>query len=132
MDDEQKLQAELKQLEQLITSMRTLPSGEAREAALAPLVKRQDEIRAILRGSGAIAQGDQAKAVGERGIIAETVSGSAITGDNNSVQHIVNHYYYNHGKEAFDASKLRQQIGDYLTWLQDRCGTIELRGIQAL
>lgn len=81
-------------------------------------------------GSGVTAQGPKAKATGKRGVIAKTVGANIITGDNNSLLHIINHYYLDQAKEVPDSTGLHRQIGSYLTWLQDRSGTIELRGIK--
>ena len=44
-----------------------------------------------------------------------------------SVQTIIN-LYQNTGGQITDENILRRQIVDYLTWMQDRYGTIELRG----
>ncbi len=52
-----------------------------------------------------------------------------VTGDNNSVTYIINQYNTNNLNPA-DPEALRRHIADYLTWMRDRCGTIELRGIK--
>jgi hypothetical protein len=52
-----------------------------------------------------------------------------ITGDNISVTYIVRQYLTRGGQPP-DQVALRQQIASYLTWMGDRCGTIELRGIK--
>ena len=55
------------------------------EAVLAPLKERQTSLRTQLWGSGAVAQGDQAKAAGERSIVADTIHGSVVTGNGSQV-----------------------------------------------
>jgi hypothetical protein len=52
-----------------------------------------------------------------------------ITGDNNSVTYIIKQFNTNNPNPA-DPEALRQHIADYLTWMRDHCGTIELRGIK--
>ena len=44
-------------------------------------------------------------------------------------QHIINHYYAS-GGQAQDKAQLQTQITSYLRWLAERCGRIELRGIE--
>ncbi|MCP4287419.1 MAG: SUMF1/EgtB/PvdO family nonheme iron enzyme, partial [Gammaproteobacteria bacterium] len=52
-----------------------------------------------------------------------------ITGDGNSVRTIIN-YYRDQADQPPDEATLRRQIASYLTWMLDRYGTIELRGIK--
>ena len=78
--------------------------------------------------SGAAAQGWGSTAFGERAIQAEQAE-VIITGDNNSVQAIIQQYS-DPGHASPDPAALREQIGHYLTWLLDWAGTLELRGIQ--
>ncbi|MBV7336071.1 CHAT domain-containing protein [Chloroflexi bacterium TSY] len=47
-------------------------------------------------------------------------------GDNSSITHIVNHY---RGDSDIDEEKVRRQITDYLIWVSERFGVIEMRGI---
>jgi formylglycine-generating enzyme required for sulfatase activity len=80
--------------------------------------------------SGAIAQGPKAKAAGKRAVITDDMHQSIVaTGDNNSISYILNQYLGRGGQKPKPAI-LRRQIDSYLTWLQDRCGTIELSGIK--
>lgn len=95
---------------------------------LAPLHQKEADLLARLIGSGAVAQGAGATAVGERGVVSET-AGLIVTGDNVSVQTIINRY--GDGREQSpDTAALSRQIDAYLTWLIDWAGTVELRGIQ--
>ncbi|HEX9971517.1 MAG TPA: NACHT domain-containing protein, partial [bacterium] len=52
-----------------------------------------------------------------------------VTGDNNSVSYILNKYF-DHGDFEAKQGDLRNQISNYLFWMCDRCGKIELRGIK--
>ena len=94
---------------------------------LARLVDNPAGVQASLHGSGAIAQGEGATAVGERGVVGQAEL--IITGDNVSVQTIIQQYGEKKTQPP-DAEALQAQIGSYLTWLQDWAGTLELRGIQ--
>ena len=86
------------------------------------------QIQATLAGSGNVAiQGSRIEA-GEKAVIASKAEGSIITGDGNSVQTIIN--YYLAGRPPAEAATLKRQVASYLTWLLDRYGKIELRGIK--
>lgn len=78
---------------------------------------------ANLTGSGALAQGDHAQAVGQQGVSANNVGGSINTGTQ-----IINNYLQ--GGQERDQASLEQHIISYLRWVQARCGHIELRGIE--
>jgi len=52
-----------------------------------------------------------------------------VTGDNNSVTYIA-HQYLAEGGRSPDQIVLHEQITGYLTWMRERFGTIELRGIK--
>ncbi|MGH7494141.1 MAG: SUMF1/EgtB/PvdO family nonheme iron enzyme [bacterium] len=60
---------------------------------------------------------------------AEIKDNITISGDNPSVTFITQQYL-KRGDAANDAVALRRHIANYLTWLRDRCGKIELRGIK--
>jgi hypothetical protein len=84
-DDRVRLEAELAKIEQAIAAqegLRGILPDEQLEATLAALREKQAAMRAQLAGSGAIAQGEKAKAAGERGVVADTIKDSTIvTGD---------------------------------------------------
>jgi formylglycine-generating enzyme required for sulfatase activity len=80
-------------------------------------------------GGGAIAQGTRAKAAGKRGVVADQIEGVTVTGDNNSITYIVKQYR-SAGESSLDEGTLHRQIAGYLTWMRERFGTIELRGIK--
>jgi GTPase SAR1 family protein len=79
------LREKLQALESLIASLKSKLEGPVLEAALAPLFQEQARTVAQLDGSGAIAEGDGATAVGERGALARDVHGHIITGDNATI-----------------------------------------------
>lgn len=108
--------------------LRGILPDEQVAATLALLQEKEAGLLVQLTGSGAMAVGEQAVAVGERGVKTDSAE-TIITGDNNSMQTIINQY--GDAREAPpDPEALQAQIGAYLTWLLDRAGTIELRGIQ--
>jgi hypothetical protein len=92
--DKNQIQTELDKINQAISAQEalrgTLPD-EQLAAMLAPLRQKQAELTAQLArgaagGSGAVAQGPGAKAVGERGVmVGGNVGGSIITGDQGHV-----------------------------------------------
>ncbi|MCB0157172.1 MAG: SUMF1/EgtB/PvdO family nonheme iron enzyme [Caldilineaceae bacterium] len=51
-----------------------------------------------------------------------------VSGDNNSVAHIVK--IFRRDDADLDEARLREQIADYLIWVRDRLGAIEMRGIR--
>ncbi len=85
-------------------------------------------LRAQLDGDGSIAQG-QSMASGRQGVTGNVRESIIVTGDNNSVSYII-HRYLNAGGHSPDQTNLRQQIAGYLTWMRERFGAIELRGIK--
>ncbi|MCP4427909.1 MAG: SUMF1/EgtB/PvdO family nonheme iron enzyme [Chloroflexi bacterium] len=128
-EKQENLQAELAKLERAINEtaarlFELLPEEDVR-TAVAPLREKQARIMVELKGSGGMAAGS-GTAVGERGIHAGDARGSIISGDNNSVNHIINYY---HSKPE-NPELLREQTAAYLSWLLDSAGTIELRGIK--
>lgn len=80
MPDTEKLQQEL---EEINKELATLKEGSR---AYQALMKDKVALEATLTGSGAVAQGDGAQAVGERGFGARDVNGSVVaTGDHNTI-----------------------------------------------
>lgn len=96
--EQNQLKKELEKIEQAITAQEALrgllPDAQI-DASLTQLRQKQSERqaqlatmtnRADLQGSGAIAQGDHARAVGERGVLVEGhVAGPIITGSGNTI-----------------------------------------------
>ena len=66
---------------------------------------------------------------GERDVVAGRDIDRAVivSGDNNSVTQIIRQYHSDDGE--IDEDALREQVADYLLWVRDRFGTIEMRGI---
>ncbi len=81
-------------------------------------------LEAEVRGPGAIAQGKDAQAAGERGVVA----GGNIDTVNTGWQ-IVNHYHAA-SDQRLSQEQIEQQVAGYLRWLQARTENIELRGIE--
>lgn len=52
-----------------------------------------------------------------------------LTGDNNSVNYVVNQYLARSDRAA-NLVELSHEIGNYVAWVRERYGTIELRGIK--
>ena len=132
------LAGELDKVQEAETRLQEILTGDQLVAALAPLRQKEMDllarlldnpagVQASLHGSGAVAQGEGATAVGERGVVGQAEL--IITGDNVSVQTIIQQYGEKKTQPP-DAEALQAQIGSYLTWLQDWAGTLELRGIQ--
>jgi formylglycine-generating enzyme required for sulfatase activity len=93
-EDQGKLQAEVRAIEQAIAiqeSLRGRLDDATIEATLAPLRQRMAAILAQVEGSGAIAQGEGATAVGERGIHAPgaAVGGSSVSGQVSAGGHFI-------------------------------------------
>jgi formylglycine-generating enzyme required for sulfatase activity len=93
---------------------------EALERRLAEL---KAEKVAPVAGSGAIAQGDS-NALGERAVMLGDNLGTVVTG----IQFVAN--YCLATGEKLSKEELARQVTGYLRWLQERCGSIELRGIE--
>jgi hypothetical protein len=131
--DKSNIQAELDKIIQAIAAQEALqgilPDAQL-EAALASLRQKQAEVteqlarataQASLTGSGAIAQGQSAKAVGERGALVEgNVGGSVITGEQSSVGGIRAHRI-----EAENVVQGMQQLGGDLAAAADAVALAE-------
>lgn len=113
--DSYKLQSELTKIEQAISNVKNLLTGEALNAALEPL----QEKKAIL----------QAQIAGDNSIINSIAHRDIVTGRNNSIYNIINQYAAVNGIQS-DPDTLQARIVDYLNWMIDRHGSIELRGIK--
>jgi formylglycine-generating enzyme required for sulfatase activity len=131
-DDQSDTRDELGKIEAALKAQEAL-RGILLDDQLNPFISslraKQITLLAQLQGSGATVQGQDAKGAGERGVVADNISGPVITGDNNSVTYFVHQYLAKVG-QLLDQEVLRQQIGNYLAWVCDRCGTLELRGIK--
>jgi formylglycine-generating enzyme required for sulfatase activity len=82
------LEAKLRELEDAIAALRKALAGPVLEATLAPLLEEQDRYRALLEGSGAVAQGEGAMAAEQRAAIARDVGGHVVTGDHVSINEL--------------------------------------------
>ena len=127
------LQKQLMQIEQAIiaqrASLQTILSEDELTAALAPLMTRQAAILAQLSEGSAQAVGQGSTAIATGGVNVSGSAGTVVTGDNNSLNLII-HQYSQGQKAPVDEATLRQQIASYLTWMAERYGRIELRGIK--
>jgi formylglycine-generating enzyme required for sulfatase activity len=128
--DRVQVEAELAKIEQGITaqeSLRGLVPDEQIEPILRSLRAKQAALQAELTGSGAIAQGKKAKAVGERGVMAKKVKGDVITGDH--VRKISAGTYVER-QEVIQpdpaARRLEQLRSRYLTRLTQSCDVLPL------
>jgi len=96
--DKPEIQQQLAEIEKQIANLEGMGgvlSAEQIQAALAPLRQKKAELESQLDGSiysaavassGAVAQGEGATAVGERGVnVGGSVGGSIITGDSNTI-----------------------------------------------
>ena len=127
-------------LDNILTQLKVMPQAQASLTAQDRKWFRdqlQQEMSALgnwprfeasLSGSGAIAQGDHAVAVGERGVNAPGNTGLIITGDNPYIEKLIISYT-SQENPAVRAETLRTQIADYLRWIDTRYGAIVLRGI---
>ena len=121
------LSSELTEVQQQVATAQerlqgALPADQV-AAMLAPLQQKELDLLArlvaSLHGSGAIAQGEGATAVGERGVhVGGGVGGHVITGDNVTV--------YPPGPAGPDASLA---LPEYLAWLMQERRSLPLRGI---
>jgi formylglycine-generating enzyme required for sulfatase activity len=128
MNDEQsrQLQAELTKLKQTMANLRELLSGEALATALAPLLTRQAELQAILTGSGAVAQGEGAQAVGESGVLVDgSVGGSIVIAKEGA------RVYIGEAPVAMPAVDRESALGRYLQHLISRNRYLQLQGIRS-
>jgi formylglycine-generating enzyme required for sulfatase activity len=78
---------------------------------------------ASVSGSGAVAQGS-GDALGERGVKVGGNARTIVTGTQ-----IVTNYYASSGAKL-SKEEIARQVTGYLRWLKERCGRIELRGIE--
>src|SRR5690606_28765025 len=87
----EELHTQLEEIRQAIAEtearLRELLPAEQLEAALAPLREQEATLKAKLKGSGAIAQGEGATALGERSIKAREFR-AATTGDNSPLTYV--------------------------------------------
>lgn len=98
--DPTQLETQLQQIDAAIAATKAALSNldaTQLDAALAPLRQQRAALQAEQHGSGAIAQGKGATAIGERGVQADKVEGHVITGDSNK---LVDGSYYEHYHEA--------------------------------
>jgi len=86
--------------------------------------KKPKRTTAKVKGSGAVAQGKKAKAVGERGMLVEGDAGNINTGTQ------VLNLYLSQGGLQRDQQTLERQVASYLGWVRDHYGRIALRGIE--
>ncbi len=111
-DDPEKLREELKKI----------------EASLSSLMERRDSLRTGLEGSGAIAQGERARAVGKRGVMARDIRGMAISGDGNIViatEAFLRQFF----PERKSEKDLRQATETYLVHLIDAYRYLDFKGM---
>jgi formylglycine-generating enzyme required for sulfatase activity len=109
----------------------TLPDGQL-EDMLAAFTKERASLRAWLWGSGAVAQGTGAQAVGQRGIGARDFQGLAITGDRNIVvlaNEVAAAFWGRFASTRLSEDELRQVTGRYLAHLLDRYRYLDFRGM---
>ncbi len=127
------LQQQLTQIEQVIaaqtSALQSLLSAEELSATLAPWEARRAAILAQLSEGSAQAVGQGSTAIATGGVNVSGSAGTVVTGDNNSLNLII-HQYSQGQKAPVDEATLRQQIASYLTWMAERYGRIELRGIK--
>ncbi len=107
------LQAKLDKLDQAITAQEAL-RGILDDAQIEATLSTLRDERAVLLGSGAIAQGEGAQATGERGVSARDVGGHVVTGDNVVI-----------GADPAQAEAARARIR-YLRRLYQRCNVLPL------
>ena len=94
--DPEKFGEGLKKIESAISAqegLRGILPDEQIEMSLSALMERRDSIKAGLEGTGAIAQGEKAWAVGERGMMARDVQGLMLSGDGNIVIVATDHLF---------------------------------------
>lgn len=145
-DDRARIEAELAKLDQAIAAQEALAGilpDEQLEMVLAALNQKRAVLWARLQGSGAIAQGEKAKAAGERGVVADEVRGQVITGDENRavqagayVEHLeIRVADPNHLWQAIrrrpPPQELAQATERYLAHLIDRYRYLDFKGMGA-
>lgn len=95
---------------------------------LAALQEKEAALLVQLVGSGVVALGAGAIAVGERGAqVGGAVGGNVVTGDNNHIEHIVQIYQDEGGRVSAD--RLKRAIADYAQWVMTYYGRLPLRGL---
>jgi formylglycine-generating enzyme required for sulfatase activity len=134
-DDRARLEGELAKIEQAIAAHEglrgILPHGQL-EATLATLREKQVVMQTQLAGSGAIAQGEAAQVVGERGIGARDFQGMAITGDRNIVvlvSQAAEAFWRQFATQHSPTQDLRQATERYLAHLVDRYRYLDFKGM---
>ena len=86
--------------------------------------------KAALVGDGTQVQGNENEVVGTRGVKADDVGGSIVTGDNNSVTHIYHTYQQGAERPFLNETEFTQALGRYLAWVERRYGRLDLRGVE--
>ncbi|MCA9982584.1 MAG: hypothetical protein KDD89_17235, partial [Anaerolineales bacterium] len=120
----QELKAKLAALEAQQTNQQT--NQPTNQQTSQPTQSTRDNDGLALNNSGDLTTGDLTN-VGERAAtVGRDVSGFVITGDNNHVAQIIQQM----GAMPLTPEEMRREIGRYLSWVSDRTGTIELRGIK--
>jgi hypothetical protein len=130
-EEQIRLQAELDKIVSAIETQEGLRGdmpADVLDGIIAGLVSKKEGLEsqiAALSGSGAIAAGDHATAVGERGIgIDGDMSGHAFSGDHNTLLSIENRFYGD--KNETDPVKLREW---YLRRVIQDTGVLTLEGV---
>lgn len=122
------LEAVTQAIAALQQSFATLPPEQLPAAAA-----RLNELlaqKAALVGDGTLVQGNDNEVVGSRGVKADDVGGSIVTGDNNSVTHIYHTYQQAPGRPFLNETEFTQALGRYLSWVERRYGRLDLRGVE--
>ncbi len=119
------LEAQIAALQQKIGTLTPDKIGAA-AAQLVDFTKQRDTMQAELSGDGIIVQGSEHQVVAHDSIGVGRDAEVVIRGDNNSVNYLMQQV----ALPQLDAEALRREIGKYLSWVQERSGTLELRGIK--
>jgi formylglycine-generating enzyme required for sulfatase activity/energy-coupling factor transporter ATP-binding protein EcfA2 len=131
---------ELNRLEQAIAgqeaTLNWLPAEQraAAEGILASLQARRQELLALNRGSGAVAQGDGSTAVGERGInVGQSVGGDAVSGTKVvvNVESGATFVIGNDAPEPMSDVDRHSALGRYLQHLIAHNRYLQLQGIRS-
>ena len=97
--------------------------------SLSALMERRDSIKAGLEGTGAIAQGEKAWAVGERGMMARDVQGLMLSGDGNIVIVATDHFLRQYFPKQISEKDLRQATETYLAHLIQTYRYLDFKGM---
>ena len=136
-------------MDEVDAARRLAQAAQENEEIRAALDVVLDELKVVTQAGAALDKegrrqfvatlGEELARLGNRGRFEATLRDVAVsrdvlesvivTGDNNSVTYIV-HQYLGAGGQSPDPTRLHQQIADYLVWVRERFGTIELRGIK--